>query len=346
MREVGSETALWASAPLSEVGVAGGGGSSQPFGALRPPPAEDEEAAALRALAPTDAAPTAEDGSPQTASLTSCGWRLQRALPPITKFRTRPQALFYSASNDRSEFELRLNTWRRELKENQMTELVEVRSHIPDSPWRPLDDSVRTIPQSPSKWNQPWRPPPPPHHLRGDPLTQRLHAKYITDAAEDAARLRSQAVLVQLDRLYGALPICATADRACDAIGSLYDFLQTGDNLVQIDALRLLKKIKGLRLPFERLVRNVWTAGPEVEYDKAKVAITRLLQREVALRKAAGSPQPRAQPDVEPKQISPMIQADMATVKFKPPVYGSKTGLPPPPKLGRAGLLTFKGKPM
>lgn len=255
VREVGSETALWASAPLASLGlaVAGAPGAPQAFGKLQPSPADDEEATALRALAPTDAAPTAEDGSPQTASIASCGWRLQRALPPVVKFRTRPQALFYSASNDRGEFEERLNLWRRELKENQLTKPAEVRAHIRDSPWRPLEDSVRTIPQSPSKWTQPWRPPPPPHHLRGDPLTRRKNVKYIADAAQDAKLLSAQAVVVQLERLYGAVPICATADQACGALESLHEFVQSGDHLIQIDALKLLKKVKALRLPFERL---------------------------------------------------------------------------------------------
>lgn len=350
---------LWTSAPLLTLGVAPYPGAT-PSGKLLPVDADAEEGAeeqsAQRALEPSATAPTDADGTPLPASFTSCSWRLQRALPPITKFRTRPMALSYSAGADRIQFEKRLNMWRRELHENRSTAPPEVRMHTLDGPWRPMSPSARTVPTSPSHWQKPWRPPYTPNHLLGDPLTRRQHAKYAADAEADAERFRAQAVVVQLENYYGALPICATAYQACGALERLDGFLQAGDgeNLRQIDARKLLRRIKGLRLPFERLVRNVWTAGPEVEYDKAKAALLRLLQREVAARKAAGKAAEAAQPDVEPKQISPMIRAEMGSLHFKPPQLPTKVrrGEPPPPtgpayqgtKLGRVGLLTFYGK--
>ena len=65
-----------------------------------------------------------------------------------------------------------------------------MRAHVRDLPWRPLDLSVRTEPTSPESWTQAWRPPFPPHHLLGDPLTRRKKASYVNQAAEEAERLR------------------------------------------------------------------------------------------------------------------------------------------------------------
>ena len=101
-----------------------------------------------------------------------------------------------------------------------------------------------------------------------------------------------------------------------------------------IDAPKVLRQVRGLRLPFERLVRNVWQAGPEVEYDKAKLALQRLLQKEVAVRKATKVVPPEPQPDVPPKIISPMVRGEMDKFKFKP----ERT------MIGNVGLLTFRGK--
>ena len=58
-------------------------------------------------------APPAEEEE-RAASL-SCDWRVQAALPPIVRHRTRPLAMSYAAPKDRDAFETRTNKWRREV---------------------------------------------------------------------------------------------------------------------------------------------------------------------------------------------------------------------------------------
>mgnify|MGYP007024465387 CR=1 FL=1 len=42
------------------------------------------------------------------------------------------------------------------------------------------------------------------------------------------------------------------------------EFLELPGTMAQIDAALVLRQVRNLRLPFERLVRNVWQEGPEV----------------------------------------------------------------------------------
>lgn len=306
VRNSETKEVLWASAPLAslEVGLSGFTGRL--------------------GITPLSGAGSAPPGEVSFA----CDWRLQRSLPRVSKFRTRPLAMKYSAFNDREEFEQRLNLWRLELAENRATDLLGTQ---PD-------------------WTHPWLPPYQAHHFLGDPLTRRRQAEYKTSQAELADRLRAQAVSVQLEELRARLPRCQTAEQAVKVLENIRAFLDAPSNLPQINASQLLRQIKNLRLPFERLVRNVWQEGPEVQYDRSKASLTRLLQKEVAQRKAlaaAAGPPPPPPPDTLEKTISPMIQEEMAMLKTarkhstigapdSPASPGGASGV-------RVGLLTFYG---
>lgn len=92
--------------------------------------------------------------------------------------------------------------------------------------------------------------------------------------------------------------------------------------------------MKGLRLPFERLVRNVWEEGPEVLYDRTKAALTRMLEREVTRREAAaarGAAHAEAAMETESAR---KVAAACALAKARAEA----------PPLLRPGLLSFKGK--
>jgi hypothetical protein len=73
-------------------------------------------------------------------------------------------------------------------------------------------------------------------------------------------------------------------------------YLNKGANLMQIDAEDTLACLRRVSLPFERLVRNVWTEGPEVAYDRYKAGLQ--------ARAAPISPQsrPRSSPELSPRR--------------------------------------------
>ena len=303
VREVGSEAALWCSSPLNSLEV---GHASARFGRL-----------GSTALTATGDAPAGE------ASF-ACEWRLQRTLPPVSRYRTRPLAVGYSAPNDRDAFEHRLDEWRLELTENRATRLLGVQP----------------------EWTRPWRPPYPAHHLLGNPIIRRQHAAYIAAQADFAVTLRAQAVDVQLEALRSRLPGCQTAEQAVRALEAIRAFLETGNNLPLINAPKLLRQVRNLRLPFERLVRNVWQEGPEVLYDRTKASLTRLLQKEVGGRKAVaaaaarGPALPPPHDTLDGQDTSPMLLAEMKGLRTK----GRQTYGPAGTPLTRAGLLTFYGE--
>ena len=294
IREVGSEAQKWSSEPLVSLGVGTG-----PVGKISDAPLSGAGGAHF-----------------------SCVWRMQRTLSPSKQLRTRPLAMKYSAPEDRSEFEARLNLWRLELGENR------------DKPSE--------------EWTQEWRPPYPAHHLSGDPLPRRLRAAYIENAASNKVLFRAQAISVHLEALRGRLPICQTAEQAVAALVAVREFLEKGDNLQQIDASTLLRQIRNLRLPFERLVRNVWQEGPEVAYDRTKAALQRLLQREVATRKAAlaaAGPPPPPPPDTSYAGMSPAMASEISMISRHTTSRGQADSHHRDSQGLRLGLLTFQGSP-
>ena len=112
----------------------------------------------------------------------------------------------------------------------------------------------------------------------------------------------------------------------------------------QIDAVLVLRQIRSLRLPFERLVRNVWQEGPEVAYDRTKASLQRLLQKEVAQRKAHAAAVAAGALTGPPAPLTTTIGGDEFLLTAP---------LPKPTTLPmnstrvdgvRAGLLTFVGE--
>ena len=110
-------------------------------------------------------------------------------------------------------------------------------------------------------------------------------------------------------------------------------FLENGDNLQQSDTAQILHQIQNLRLPFERLVRNVWTEGPEVSYDRIRATLTRMLQQDIAQRKAVATriasepPQQTAPDTLSPRTASRMLRTEMGSVSHREGPCGVRVGL-------------------
>jgi len=206
-------------------------------------------------------------------------------------------------------------------------------------------------------WKQPWLPPYIPHHMHGDPQTQATRRAYIDGAAEMKTLLRSQAVSVELSRLMEVLPTCATAEQAVYALEAVHSFLDSYEdveesaqtispngvrtttwttvryaNLPQIDAAATLKLVRRLHLPFERLVRNVWMEGPEVQYDRSKASLDALLAKEVSRRKRLKTDPP---PPPPPETLTKRMGVVMSATRIHEGKHAP-----------RLGLLSFKGKPL
>jgi len=288
-----------------------------------------------------------------TATL-ACAWRKQQALPAPRSGTDRMSAtsgvsantacqslsMRYGAPDDRQKFEDRLMTWRTEMGD------------VTKEPKYPLFVEQ----YDPLPWQQQWLPPYIPHHMYGDPQTQATRNEYIEGGKELTVLFRSQAVAVELSKLMEVLPTCAKPEQAFHALEAVHNFLndhkeedQTTthvspngvrtrvtktvryENLPQIDAAATLKLVRRLNLPFERLVRNVWMEGPEVYYDRSKASLEKLLQKEVARRKAL--------------KVSPPV-APTDTFTSRHGVVMSGTRIHEGKHAPRKGLLNFPGKPL
>lgn len=260
---------------------------------------------------PAFAGESAEEGyvAPTGTASLACSWRLQQTLPPVTTVLQRCQSLSmrYSAPSHRDQFADRLDHWVLEMEE--VTKKEE------------------------RAWSYPWLPPYSPHHQKGDPMTQKKWAAHKQDAAELKTLFRAQAVAVKLQVLKEQLPGCVTAQQAVSVLEAIRVFLETGDNLSQIEAGAMLRTVRNLRLPFEKLVRNVWQEGPEVVYDRSKATVEKLLAREVARRKALEKSSSASGLGGTTNGGVPMDVPKLAMAK-------SKSG-----ESVRLGLLTFHGKP-
>ena len=284
--------------------------------------------------------------TPAGSASIACAWRTQRSLPPPRTGldRCRSLCMRYASPIHRDEFTRRLELWRTE-----MSDVTKEPNYLPHG--FPVGH-----PHGPSTWAQPWLPPYIPHHMKGGPLTQEVRNAYLQGGEDMKALLRAQAVRVQLTALMDVLPTCQTAEQAVRALEEVHTFLEsskeevatthqvspngvrysetfpvTHHTLPQIDAAATLRLVRRLNLPFERLVRNVWMEGPEVQYDRSKAALEGLLAAEVARRKTAeASPPPAERP------------ADLAS-KFG--VVFATTRIHEGKNAPRRGLLNFPGKP-
>ena len=245
-----------------------------------------------------------------------CSWRLQRALPPLNKdHRCRPLAMRYSSSRTREEFSTREALWREEMHENQGKQNpVRGGSHR----WAPA-------------------PPVQPSYLLGDERTQAQRLKHFMEANESNNLLSRQAAQVQLSQLQAAVSASVTAEQAVEALEAVRTFLGEGCNMAFIEPLDAIKHIKGLSLPFERLVRNVWVEGAEVAYDRAKESLVRLLRQKHAERKAEAEWSAHSD-GYGPRRMVEELRHDF---KLATAAHDAE-----PSQGVRVGLLTFKGQPL
>jgi len=130
-------------------------------------------------------------------------------------------------------------------------------------------------------------PPTKPSRTLGDATTRRARSEYAIQKNEDRVALSRQAVQRAYDQEHAKLLLCTTALQAHAQLQDMRAYVLTGANLAMVDAEGALNELRKLRLPFEQLVRNVWSAGPETKYDASKASLEKLLAVEVQERAAA-----------------------------------------------------------
>jgi len=206
----------------------------------------------------------------------------------------------------------------------------------------------------PREWGDKWRAPYVPHHMAlGDPLARKSKVDYIANGEADRVMMTRQKVGVQLRLMQDRLPTCVTAQQGVAVLSEIRAFLQSeqvmraeGSSVVVrepkvrlVDAKAVLKQVRNLRLPFEYLVRSVWEEGPEVEYDRTKASLVRLLQQEIARRKRLEDEAAANKAPVVPASSKTRTGRRLAAniEGFVPPRPATTPGGP------RLGLLSFYG---
>ena len=274
------------------------------------------------------------------ASLT-CLWRLQRTLmaPKNGLDRCPSLSMQYSAPHSQNDVVKRLELWVQEMNEVSGVDPTTEEDNMffrAEYAGRP----PYFVYKAPTSWTHDWKNPYIPHHMRGDPQTVATRKAYIDGAAECKALFRAQAVQVKLQILKDALPSCTTALEAVQKLESIHTFLETSDNLLQIDALATLKVLRRLHLPFERLVRNVWEEGPEVKYDFSKAALEKLLMREVTRRRSEKTKLSASQSRIHAMPVRHTYQCEL----INETLAQLNRAKPSSTNAIRRGLLTFKGQ--
>ena len=189
--------------------------------------------------------------------------------PPQTETASPPRrfaahkanllAIAYSSPKNRMDLETKIALWREE-----MTRV----NNIPNN----FMGATHRFPQS-----EPIKP----DHFLGDATTRAKRAQYVKEANEMRVLLTKSAVQREADAIYSKLLCARTATEANVELVRLGEFLRAGANLSVVDASNLLGRLRCLRLPFERLLRNVWTPGAESEYDVLKADLESLLVGEL-----------------------------------------------------------------
>ena len=126
-----------------------------------------------------------------------------------------------------------------------------------------------------------------------------------------------------------------SAQQATDALIAIKRFLFTGANLTHVDADEAHGVLRGLHLPFERLVRNVWVEGPEVAYDVAKAGLEQVLAEESARVKAEKAWLAKQVDGYGPRPLVQQLVHDIGAE--------SRRRRAQPARGPRVGLLTFLG---
>lgn len=145
--------------------------------------------------------------------------------------------------------------------------------------------------------------------------------------------VRLLATQVKLGRLMEQLYACVTAQQASEVLGTIRKYLLQGANLQMIEAAEALQQVSSVRLPFERLVRNVWTEGPEVAYDRNKATLQKLLEGELQTRATEAKWAASSAGTYGPKPLVPQLVHD-ARVSAPPPKTPPARKLSPRPTPG------------
>lgn len=131
-----------------------------------------------------------------------------------------------------------------------------------------------------------FEPPPPPPGAGKVWEAQALRARHAFLAEKSALSrtFTAQATSREWAAIELRLRRTRSALEAVAILGEMQAFLMTDPLITRLDAAASLGLLSRVRLPFERLVRNVWEEGDEVRYDRAKAAVCALLAAEVAER--------------------------------------------------------------
>lgn len=192
--------------------------------------------------------------------------RVSVQLPSLLAERMPPLALKYAVPANRKELISRQALWREEMCATAI-----------GCSNSGLGASLR--------WER--APPVKPVRTLGDATTRRLRSERAVEMNEDRVVLSRQAVQREYDARHAALLTCVTALQAHTQLQCMRAYALTGANLAMLDASDALARLRKVRLPFERLVRNVWSAGPETKFDASKASLDKLLEAEAADRAAA-----------------------------------------------------------
>lgn len=286
--------------------------------AKAPPPAKGKKGAA---------APAAAEAAPAAGCSFSCFWRVEPDFMDVSLQRCHPLAVKYFGSAFRDEARGRQMLWREDLRGERGE----------DNPG--LGATRRYELSAPLK----------PSYLIGDPTSRAARFGYVFDKTQLSITLGAQTVQVGLARLMEQLFACVTAEQASAVLLEMKRFLNQGANLMQIDAQEALDKLSKLFLPFERLVRNVWTEGPEVAYDRYKASLRALLETELETREREAAWAAASKGGFGPKPLVPQLVHDARVADPRvgaPPTKALKPRYLAPASSGtRFGLLAFKGAP-
>jgi len=129
-------------------------------------------------------------------------------------------------------------------------------------------------------------PPPPGAGMVWDAEALAARSAFLVEKSELSRAFTEQATSREWTRIEQRLVRAKSALEAVAVLHEMRTFLTTDPLRTQIDARAALELLSRVKLPFERLVRNVWVEGPEVQYDRAKAHICSLLEAAIDARDA------------------------------------------------------------
>mmetsp|Transcript_1170 Transcript_1170/g.3688 ORF Transcript_1170/g.3688 Transcript_1170/m.3688 type:complete len:299 (+) Transcript_1170:278-1174(+) len=157
-------------------------------------------------------------------------------------------------------------------------------------------------------------PPPPGTGKRWDPQALATREAYIWQRTAVSATLTEHATAREYKTLEGRLRAAESASAANEVLLEMEAFLTTDPLITRIDADAARARLAAVRLPFERLVRNLWVEGPELHYDRLKGRVGELLAAEQARRGAMAAEDVRLAPFGPAREV-PELVADLAVQK-------------------------------